>query len=85
MRREVQLRAAFGGRYPTLIPGRWYTAAAVATLMKGAPAASYHGLDDKARLLDPEHFQFRGGSARSGAWVGLRTRHQDRHVDLSRF
>jgi hypothetical protein len=84
MRREVQLKAGFGERYPALMPGRWYTAAAVASLMK-VPPAGYPDLQDKARLLDPEHFQFRGGSARSGAWAGLRTRQQDRHVDLSTF
>lgn len=81
MRREVQLLPEHADAYPELVPGRWYTAAAVAGHVKamrlvdeGADAA----LPD--RLLDPAQFRFRGGSARHGAWVGARTRRVDRLI-----
>ena len=84
MLREVKLRPAFSDVYPTLIPGRWYTAAAVAGLVKGTRIIR-EGLDVQFtdRLLHPAHFEFRGGSPRRGSWMGLRTRRLDRHAALS--
>lgn len=80
MRREVQLRPAFASHYPALEPGRWYTAAAVAGLVKGTlilelgPDAEFTD-----RVLPATHFVFRGGSPRHGSWLGQRTRRVDRH------
>lgn len=84
MRREVQLKPGYAERYPSLMPGRWYAAAAVAGSIKFVVTDENSGdADPSPRLLDPEHFFFRGGSSRSGAWAGLRTRLRDRHTDLS--
>jgi hypothetical protein len=80
MRREVQLKAAVVHLYPTLVPGQWYTAAAVAGLVKGTRIVSEGlRLEFSERILDPEHFEFRGGGPRRGGWMGLRTRRLDRH------
>ncbi len=80
MRREVQLKPDFADCYPALMPGRWYAASAVAGMLHSMPRLAANA---NVRLLDPAHFLFRGGSTRSGAWAGLRTRRQDRHADLS--
>jgi hypothetical protein len=80
MFREVQLRPAFAATYPGIDPGHWYTAAALAGQVKGTrilregPAVQFGNW-----ILPPNHFEFRGGSPRSGASVGLRTRRLDRH------
>lgn len=84
MRREVQLKQEFAQLYPALTPGRWYTAAAVDGLVRGTRIVTEG--DDvifAERILDDEHFEFRGGSPRRGSWVGLRTRHLDRHAVCS--
>lgn len=80
MRREVQLKPAFAEFYPSLSPGQWYTAAAVAGMVKGSRIVR-EGADVRLedRVLNPAHFEFRGGGARWGSWAGLRTRRLDRH------
>ncbi len=67
MLREVRLDPAFEHEYPTLIPGRWYTAAAVAGLVKGWRIV-HEGeqVQFTTRILQPEHFEFRGGQPRRG-------------------
>ncbi|HEY7682285.1 MAG TPA: hypothetical protein VH879_06550 [Gemmatimonadales bacterium] len=80
MLREVQLNPAFAEEYPSLVPGRWYTAAAVAGLVKGTRIVR-EGADARLpdRILPPAHFEFRGGGPRRGSWLGLRSRRLDRH------
>jgi hypothetical protein len=84
MRREVQLKPEAAHHYPTLVPGRWYTAAAIAGLVKGTRLV-HEGLDLEFldRILHSDHFEFRGGGPRRGSWMGLRTRHHDRHAMLA--
>jgi hypothetical protein len=80
MFRQVQLKPAFAEDYPALAPGRWYTAAAVAGLVKGTRIVR-EGCQARFtdRILQPTHFEFRGGSPRRDSWVGMRTRRLDRH------
>jgi hypothetical protein len=80
MLREVQLKSAFAEAYPAITPGRWYTAAAVAGLVKGTRIVR-EGPDAQftERILQPSHFEFRGGGPRHGSWAGLHTRRLDRH------
>lgn len=81
MRREVQLRPEFADLYPSLEPGRWYTAAAIAGLVRGIQIVTGSFASDAVeRILDPVHFSFRGGEPRHGSWLGLRTRYFDRHA-----
>jgi hypothetical protein len=85
MLREAQLRSEFAAEYPDLVPGRWYTAAAIAGLVKGTriiregPKIEFRG-----RILPGEHFLFRGGCPRQGSWAGLRSRRSDRRRMPSR-
>ena len=84
MRREVRVRAAVADQYPTLEPGRWYTAAAIAGLVKGTRILREGGSTQfPERLLHPTDFEFRGGSPRGGSWAGMHTRHLDRHPVLA--
>lgn len=80
MLREVQLRPAAAVLYPALDPGRWYTAAAIAGLVKGSRIV-HDGPETlfTSRILDSTHFEFRGGTPRRGRWSGMRTRRLDRH------
>ncbi|MEO8634039.1 MAG: hypothetical protein ABI587_02070 [Gemmatimonadales bacterium] len=83
MFREVQVNPAFAADYPTLAPGCWYTAAAVAGFVKGTRLIREGGQAQfGARILPVDHFTFRGGSPRRGGWIGLRTRRLDRHPAL---
>ena len=84
MRREAQLKAEFAYLYPALTPGQWYTAAAVDGLIRGTRIVTEgEQVIFSERILDDEHFEFRGGGPRRGSWVGLRTRHLDRHAVLA--
>lgn len=80
MRREVQLKPAFAELYPSLSAGRWYTAAAIAGLVKGFRIV-HEGAEVRLtdRVLNAAHFEFRGGCPRWGSWAGMRTRRLDRH------
>lgn len=79
MLREVRLKQEYASEYDDVVPGRWYTAAMLAGLIKGHRLLT-EGLDIELpeRLLDPERFEFRGGAPRKGAWLGTRTRRVDR-------
>lgn len=85
MLREARLKPEHAHLYPTLSLDHWYTAAALAGLVKGVrivregPATRITG-----RVLQNEHFEFRGGRDRSGSWAGMRTRRLDRHAERSR-
>ena len=84
MFREVQVNPVFAAHYPTLALGRWYTAAAVAGLVKGTRIVREgSGAQFADWILPPDHFVFRGGGPRRGNWVGLRTRRLDRHPPVS--
>jgi hypothetical protein len=80
MRREAKLKPEAAHLYPSLDPEMWYTAAALTGFVKGTRLLN-NGipLEDSLRLLDPEHFEFRGGSPRRGSFTGMLTRWLDRH------
>jgi hypothetical protein len=81
MRREAQVKHQFAHLYPTLTPGQWYTAAAVDGLIRGTRIVTEGDhVAFAGRILDEDHFEFRGGGPRRGSWIGLRTRHIDRHA-----
>lgn len=84
MRREVRVKPEVAFLYPTLDSDHWYTAAAVAGLVKGTRIVN-EGADTHfvERILDPDHFEFRGGGPRRGCWAGMHTRRLDRHPVLA--
>ena len=82
MLREARMKPEQAEYYPNLIPGHWYTAAALAGLLKGSRIIiEGPGARITDRILQADHFEFRGGSARRGCWAGMRTRRLDRHTE----
>lgn len=80
MRREARLKEQFASLYPALTPGRWFTAAAVDGLVRGIRIVTEgEDVEFSDRILEEDHFEFRGGSPRKGMWMGHRSRHHDRH------
>jgi hypothetical protein len=76
-RREVRLRPEFAGLYPGLEPGAWQDATVLAEQMLSEhrlrPSPGYMLSD---RVLDNEHFEFRGGDSRARPRIA-RTRRTD--------
>lgn len=71
-RREARLRPEYAELYPVLPPGVWLAASDIGRQLllwhlatAQTPAAE--------RLISEEHFEFRGGERRSGAWVNQRS------------
>jgi len=80
MARQVQLNPAYADHYPKLAPGRWYTAAAVAGMVKATrilnegPQVQFGD-----RVLPSTHFEFRGEGLRLRSSSHVRSRYIDRH------
>lgn len=59
--REARLRQEFADLYPTLIPGEWEPAARVAeAVLARALLLEISEAPLKERVLNEEHFEFRG-------------------------
>lgn len=76
--REARLRTEFAGQYPGIAPGVWFTAATladhiIARLLREGNA----NLALLPRVLDPDHFEFRGGEGPSGGERARNRRKQD--------
>lgn len=80
MRREARVKEQFSSLYPALKAERWYTAAAVDGLVRGMRIVTEgEQVVFGDRVLEEDHFEFRGGGPRRGMWMGHRSRHHDRH------
>jgi hypothetical protein len=68
------LRVEYAARYPGLDPGVWYPAQSVADYFRAwllrHPGVAVPGY---TRLLETEHFEFRGGIPREAPWVAGRS------------
>ena len=76
--REARLRAEFAELYPGVQPSVWFTAATLAEHM--VSRLLREGRANMAlipRVLDPEHFEFRGGEAPVGGKPSPGRRPQD--------
>lgn len=76
--REARLRPEFAGLYPGVEPGVWHTAATLAEHLLARMLRE--GKADIARIpriLDPEHFEFRGGEPPVGGRGSLGRRTED--------
>lgn len=75
--REARLRPEWASSYPGIQAGVWAAAAEL------VPRVLRHRLQDRPtweftrRLLDDEHFEFRGGQPRDATWAGNLTRVED--------
>ena len=70
--REARLRPEFAELYPGIEPDVWYTAATLAEHLLARFLR--HDLSDRTvppRVLDPEHFEFRGTAGMAGGRISL--------------
>jgi hypothetical protein len=76
--REARLRPEFAGRYPGIEPGVWFTAATLADHMIARLLREGNAnLALVPRVLDPDHFEFRGGESPGGRKESPGRRAQD--------
>ena len=76
--REARLRSEFAERYPGIEPGVWLTAATLADHMVSRLLREGNAhLALVPRVLDPDHFEFRGGGPPGGRTESLGRRPQD--------
>jgi len=80
--RETRLRTEFAHLYPELPAGIWLPAADVGAAMLLAQLKSARTPVLGERLLDEQHFEFRGGQPRESG-SGLRTRVGDAEMPLT--
>jgi hypothetical protein len=75
--REARLKPEWANLYPGILPGVWGVAAEL------VPQVLRHRLQDRPtweftrRILDEEHFEFRGGRPRDTTWSGILSRVED--------
>jgi hypothetical protein len=74
--REARLKPEFASLYPGVQPGVWMPASVIGQQLLlwhlTAPAAP-----QGERLMEEEHFEFRGGQKRVSSWIDTRTRLAD--------
>ena len=76
--REARLRPEFAPHYPGVEPNVWFTAATLAEhLLARMLREGKADLARIPRLLDPAHFEFRGGEGPSGGMPSPGRRPQD--------
>jgi hypothetical protein len=71
--REARLRPEFAQKYAAIEPGIWFRAAGVAELL--ITRLLREGVPDEElpqRVLDPTHFEFRGGEGAATRSASLR-------------
>ena len=73
MQREARLKPEHAHLYPGIQPDRWEGARILSDKVLACRLLQPSGgfvLNERA--LHPEHFEFRGGTQRNGAWVNER-------------
>lgn len=60
--REAKLKPEYGYLYPGLEPGSWFAAATVAEFLIARARTQRAAHGGPQRSLNPEHFEFRGGT-----------------------
>ena len=72
--REARLRPEFADRYPGVDPDIWYVAATLAEhLLARFLRGGVTGSAPPERIMDPEHFEFRGDTNVPRAYQSSRT------------
>jgi hypothetical protein len=76
--REARLRPEWTDLYPGIQPGIWTVAASLLPLVLRHRVLNEGGWEFARRILEDDHFEFRGGRPRDSGWTGLLTRVEDR-------
>ncbi len=75
--REARLRPEWAHLYPGLESDNWTVAASLLPLVLRQRVITEGGWEFARRILDDNHFEFRGGRPRDSGWTGLLTRVED--------
>lgn len=75
--REARLRPEWAHLYPGLEAGIWMVAAQLVPLVLRYRLQEQPTWEFTQRILEDEHFEFRGGRSRDRSWSGILTRVED--------
>jgi hypothetical protein len=75
--REARLRPEWAELYPGLEPDVWRVAASLLPVVLRQRVLSEGSWEFARRILDDDHFEFRGGPPRDSGWIGMLTRVED--------
>jgi hypothetical protein len=75
--REARLRPEWADLYPDIRPGVWHVAAELVPHVLRHRLSSERRWEFTRRILDEEHFEFRGGRPRDASWTGVLSRVED--------
>jgi len=75
--REARLRSEWAHLYPRVPSGIWMVAAELVPQVLRYRVQRSGSWEFARRILDDEHFEFRGGRRRDESWGGVLTRVED--------
>src|SRR5512145_3177676 len=75
--REARLRPEWADLYPGIRPDVWHVAAELVPHILRHRLTSERRWEFTRRILDDDHFEFRGGRPRDASWAGVLSRVED--------
>ncbi len=75
--REARLKPEAAASYPGIMAGVWSPAAQLVPQVLRLRLQEQPTWEFTRRVLDDEHFEFRGGKSRDTGWTGILTRVED--------
>ena len=75
--REARLKPEWASLYPGILPGVWAVAAQLVPQVLRHRLQVHPTWEFTRRILDDEHFEFRGGRPRDDSWSGILSRVED--------
>jgi len=76
--RQALLKSSSAHLYPGIPPGEWQPASVMVDLVLALKSANGRALSDRDRILDGDHFEFRGRLSAGGQDDQRRTRLEER-------
>ena len=77
--RQALLKSSSAHLYPGIPPGEWQPASVMVDLVLALKSANSRTPSDRDRVLDGDHFEFRGRLSAGGQDDQRRTRLEERH------
>ncbi len=75
--REARLKPDSAAMFPGIMPGVWSVAAQLVPQVLRLRLQQQPTWEFTRRVLDDEHFEFRGGRSRDASWTGTLSRVED--------
>jgi hypothetical protein len=75
--REARLRPEWADLYPEVRPDVWQVAAELVPHVLRYRLRGERSWEFTRRILDDDHFEFRGGRPRDSSWAGVLSRVED--------